>query len=243
MLIPMQYLDLTLLTANENLALDEALLDLCAEANGKEILRVWEPREYFVVLGYSSRIRSEVNLSSCHAARIPVLRRCSGGGTVLQGPGCLNYSLILRIGDSGLFLSITDTNLFLMEKVQAALQPIIGGGVEIQGSSDLTLGGAKFCGNAQRRKKGSLLFHGVFLFHMDLDLIENYLPVPLRQPHYRQNRRHKDFLVNLNLPATAIKQALRRQWHADKELSAIPHAHVERLVKNQYATPEWIAKF
>jgi hypothetical protein len=47
----------------------------------------------------------------------------------------------------------------------------------------------------------------------------------------------------LNLPAAAIKKALRCQWTADKELSAIPHAHVERLVKNQYATPEWIAKF
>jgi len=239
----MKYLDLTLSTANENLALDEALLDLCAEASGKEILRVWEPREYFVVLGYSSRIRSEVNLSSCHAARIPVLRRCSGGGTVLQGPGCLNYSLILRIADSSRFQSIAETNRFIMGKVQAALQPLIGGGIAIQGISDLTLGGAKFCGNAQRRKKGSLLFHGVFLFHMDLDVIEQHLPVPLKQPRYRQNRQHKDFLVNLNLPAAAIKQALRRQWNANEEMSAIRHADVERLVKNQYATPEWIAKF
>ena len=91
MLIPMKYLDLTLSTANENLALDEALLDVCAAAGGKEILRVWEPREYFVVLGYSSRMRSEVNLSSCHAARIPVLRRCSGGGTVF-GPKTRDWS-------------------------------------------------------------------------------------------------------------------------------------------------------
>ncbi len=239
----MKYLDLTLPTANENLALDEALLDACAATNAKEILRVWEPREYFVVLGYSSRIRSEVNLSSCDAARIPVLRRCSGGGTVLQGPGCLNYSLIQRIGDSGPFQSITETNWFIMRKIQLALQPIIGGGIEIQGTSDLTLGGAKFCGNSQRRKRGYLLFHGVFLLKMDLGAIEAHLPLPSKQPRYRQNRAHKDFLTNIELPPEAIKRALRRIWNAEQTSHWIPRERVECLVENQYATQAWVGKF
>ncbi|MGH7844246.1 MAG: lipoate--protein ligase family protein [Candidatus Binatia bacterium] len=228
-------------TPNENLACDEALLDECVETQGPEVLRFWEPRELFIVLGYSSRIRSEVN-GSCDNG-IPVLRRCSGGGTVLQGPGCLNYALVLKIAEGAAFSGVTQTNAAIMTKIHRALEPLVRGTMEIQGTSDLTLNGAKFCGNAQRRKKGFLLFHGVLLLEMNLDLIEKHLPVPAKQPRYRQNRAHKDFLANLKLPGGTIKQALRRQWNAGDERRAISRARVERLVKNQYATEEWIRKF
>ena len=93
----MKYLDLTLPTPEENLACDEALLDGCDDGDGPEVLRFWEPQKHFVVVGYSNRVESEVNVAACSELGIPILRRCSGGGTVLQGPGCLDYSLILRI--------------------------------------------------------------------------------------------------------------------------------------------------
>jgi lipoate-protein ligase A len=239
----MDYLDLSLSSPYENVACDEALLEECAETHGSDILRVWEPREYFIVLGYSSRIRSEVNPSNGHTGEIAVLRRSSGGGTVLQGPGCLNYTLVLKIADCGAFSSITQTNAVIMGRVRDALQPLVASTIAIQGTSDLTLGGAKFCGNAQRRKKGFLMFHGVFLLAMDLDLIEKHLALPCKQPSYRQNRPHRDFLLNLGLPAAAIKQALRHAWTARGEPKMVPRARVERLVKNQYATREWTFKF
>jgi len=50
----MRYLDLTLPSPAENLALDEALLEE-AEASGRptETLRLWEPRQPAVVVGRS----------------------------------------------------------------------------------------------------------------------------------------------------------------------------------------------
>src|SRR5689334_4783234 len=93
----MKLLDLTLPTPEENLACDEALLDRCDEGVGPAVLRFWQPQQYFVVVGYSNRVEREVNQEVCQARGIPILRRCSGGGAVLQGAGCLNYSLILRI--------------------------------------------------------------------------------------------------------------------------------------------------
>jgi len=57
----MKYLDQTLQTPQENLACDEALLDWCEDGFPDEILRFWEPRQYFAVLGYSNKTRSEVN--------------------------------------------------------------------------------------------------------------------------------------------------------------------------------------
>jgi lipoate-protein ligase A len=130
-----------------------------------------------------------------------------------------------------------------MKHIQLALQPIIGGVIEIQGTSDLTLAGVKFCGNAQRRKRGYVLFHGVFLLHMDLGAIETHLPVPAKQPSYRQNRPHKDFLTNLEVSPVTVKRVLRRMWQAQETAPSPPPTGVERLVKNQYATQEWICKF
>src|SRR3954467_9041804 len=106
-------LELTFPTAEENLACDEALLDACEEEGAAEVLRFWEPREYFVVLGYANEARREGDLEFCATRSIRVLRRCTGGGTVLQGPGCLNYTLVLRIGERPELRNISATNEFV----------------------------------------------------------------------------------------------------------------------------------
>ena len=54
-----------------------------------------------MVVGYANQVEVEVNVPACTARGIPILRRCSGGGTVVQGPGCLNYAVVLRITADG----------------------------------------------------------------------------------------------------------------------------------------------
>ena len=67
----MTCLDWVLPTPEENLACDEALLDLCEINGADEILRFWEPQSYFVVLGYGNRVAEEVNREICAAEKIP----------------------------------------------------------------------------------------------------------------------------------------------------------------------------
>lgn len=239
----MKYLDLTFLTPQHNLACDEALLHWCEGHDGDDILRFWEPREHFAVLGYSSRIDSEVRLSACRKHRVPVLRRCSGGGAVLQGPGCLNYSLVLRLRNRPLLQDITKTNLFIMERFKQALEPLLAPKIEIQGFTDLAFGAQKFSGNAQYRKRHALLFHGTFLLDFDIALIEKLLPFPSKQPPYRRNRSHEQFLTNLNLPAATIKNALKQAWDACKALTNIPSTAIEELVTKRYSSHEWNFRF
>ncbi|MGA2139123.1 MAG: lipoate--protein ligase family protein [Verrucomicrobiia bacterium] len=239
----MKYLDRTLQTPQENLACDEALLDWCEEGFPDEILRFWEPRQHFAVLGYSNKTRSEVNLDSCKRLGVPVLRRCSGGGTVLQGPGCLNYALLLKIqGDSPL-TNITKANAFIMNRNRNALNPLLGGKVLIQGHTDLTLQGTKFSGNSQRRRRLFLLFHGSFLLDFDLALIEQTLHMPSKQPPYRRDRAHQDFLTNLHLPATAVKNAMKQIWNATTALDELPEKRIKQLLRDKYATDGWNFKF
>jgi lipoate-protein ligase A len=240
----MKLLDWTLPTPEENLACDEALLDECEAGRADEILRFWEPAQSFVVVGYGNKVASEVNEAFCEAKRIPILRRCTGGGTVLQGPGCLNYSLVLRIGESGQLDSIVGANRFILGRHQGALAALAGARVDMQGQTDLAIGGRKFSGNAQRRRKQFLLFHGTFLLDFDIALVEGALRLPERQPAYRAERSHADFLMNLKAPAERVKAALARAWGATEGQAGRTGrtsltGRIERLVGERYARDDW----
>src|SRR5512137_987919 len=136
----MKLCDLTLPTPEENLACDEALLDLCEAGDSDELLRLWSLPQYFVVLGYANKAATEVNLPFCRNLTVPVLRRCTGGGTVLQGPGVLNYSVILRIDDSGPSHSIPATNKFVLERHRDTLASLALAPVDWRGQTDLAIG-------------------------------------------------------------------------------------------------------
>jgi len=239
----MRLCDATLPSPAENLALEEAWLDACEEDGHEEVLRFWEPSEHFVVVGYANSVAREVNLEFCAVHHIPVLRRCSGGGTVLQGPGCLNYSLILRIPQDGPLQTIQGTNQHIMERNREAISLLLGRPVEVRGHTDLAIGTMKFSGNSQRRRKQHLLFHGSLLLHMDLRLIENSLTMPSKEPDYRHNRSHTQFLMNLELDARKVKDALITAWQADEPLDSLPQARLRRLVETKYSTPAWSNKF
>lgn len=241
----MKYLDLTLPTPEENLACDEALLDLFDKEDGDEVLRFWEPVTYFVVLGYSNQYRTEAAFQSCEKSGIPILRRTSGGGTVLQGPGCLNFSLILNILKTPSLANILSTTRTVLERNKTILEPLLGRPIEIQGISDLAIEGLKFSGNAQRRKRFALLFHGTFLCHFDLPLISKYLPMPSRQPDYRENRPHSDFLMNIETDFSLIREALKKTWRAKEYFrdEEIPLHQIQMLAEEKYRLKSWNYKF
>jgi lipoate-protein ligase A len=240
-------LDLALPSAAENLAADEALLDWCESQPGPEILAFWEPREPFVVVGYANKIAREVNLAACVEAGIPVFRRCSGGGTVVQLPGGLNYSLILRITPDAPLAGITSANQYIMETNRAALATLLpdhqAGAVSVRGHTDLCLGNLKFAGNSQRRRRHYLLFHGTLLLDCDLQLIRQLLPMPSLEPDYRAHRPHEEFLTNLNLPTAKVKSALAKAWQADAVFEHPPMDLITNLARDKYSTTEWNEKF
>ena len=144
----MQHLDLTLPTAAENLALDEALLEEAEAADRPvETLRLWEPRQPLVVVGRSSRPDVEVRLDVCRELDIPVLRRISGGATVVSGPGCLMYGLVLSYRLRPELRVVTAAHRWVLGTLAAALAAHVPG-VQCQGTSDLALGELKFSGNS-----------------------------------------------------------------------------------------------
>ena len=239
----MKYLDSCFADPRRNLACDEALGDNFEAADGGEVLRLWEPAGYFVVVGYSNRVTAEVNVAACEKRDIPVLRRFSGGGAVLQGPGCLNYTLVLRNEHAGSFGDIAHSYHRVLDRHRELFAKLTSERVEIQGTSDLAIAGWKFSGNSQHRKQRYTVFHGTFLLNFDLSLIEVCLPLPSRQPAYRQGRAHESFLRNLRIDPARVKQALMETWHADDPYDRVPDERIETLMETRYGRAEWHNKF
>lgn len=241
----MRIFDYTFASPEENLAGDEALLEH-AEAQGGEILRFWESPQHFVALGYTNKAETEADTSTCSALNIPILRRASGGGTVLQGPRCQSYALILDIAQRPEIATIASSNAWIMERQARAVSQVLAEPIEVSGHSDLTLRGRKFAGNAQKRKRRFTLFHGTILLEgFDLKLLARSLKMPSRQPDYRAERGHLDFVCALDIAQTDLKAAIASTWDARGELSAaeFPGETMQRLISERYGCDEWNRKF
>jgi lipoate-protein ligase A len=237
----MDYLDLTLPSPEENLALDEALLLEAEAGRGQEVLRVWEWSALAVVLGAGGRLGEDVNEAACRADGVPILRRASGGGTVLLGPGCLLYSLVLAYDREPALAEIVPSYGYILGRIAETLGDVLPD-IEKAGSSDLAAHRVKVSGNAQQRKRGHLLHHGTLLYDFDIGRVGRYLHEPGKQPAYRQRRDHSSFLTNLPVGKVELIRRLRNAWQAGHTSPAWPQAVTAQLVADKYSRADWVRR-
>lgn len=241
--VPMRVVDHSFANPADNLAYDELLLDDAESGRGTDTLRIWESPKPFVVLGVSQVLREHVNVAACAKDGISVLRRSSAGGCVLQGPGSINFALVLSHANFPDIATIRGSYCFILGRLMAALRER-GINASHKGTSDLAVGGRKISGNAQRRRKHYILHHGTLLYNMEPELMERYLIEPDDRPQYRGHRTHRGFVKCLSLTSAEIRETFLRAFAApgtriDKptkdELTA-----VKALTKERFATQEWI---
>jgi lipoate---protein ligase len=177
-------------SASDTLAHESSLHDL-AETGMGEYLWIWEVTEPAIVMGHAADCVLDVNQEACERAGVPILRRTSGGRSVLLNKGCLNYSLILR--HEG-------------RSFREGYRSILGAVLDAAGvdgarceETDLILENRKFSGCAQRRRRHTLLHHGTILYDFDIAAAGRFLAMPRRQPAYRKGRSHADFLTNVSI--------------------------------------------
>jgi lipoate-protein ligase A len=162
---------------------------------------------------------------------------------VLQGPGCLNYALVMAIAQSGPTSNLSHTNGFIMQRHRDVLSQLLDKPVTSEGFTDLAIGTLKFSGNAQRRRRRTLLFHGTFLLDFNLSLVERVLNMPSKQPQYRNTRSHHEFITNIGVSRERLKNALQETWQAHRVLESWPHERTHVLANGKYADAAWNFKF
>lgn len=217
-------------TPEENLAFDEALVEVADRlsmressdensarefSTSNEVLRLWEFASPCVVLGRASKWTQEVNVLACERDGVPVLRRTSGGASIAAGPGCLMYSALISYNARPAWRALDVAHQEVMGRIRDSVQQTTDSfelplRIAINGTCDLTIGNRKFSGNALRCKRFWMLYHGTILYAMPIDWLSRYLLKPARQPEYRRDREHESFVTNLLDPSTGVSpQAFR----------------------------------
>jgi lipoate-protein ligase A len=229
----------------ENLALDEALLIEADAGRGRSVVRLWEPREYVVVLGASCPLAGDVFPEACRADGVPILRRSSGGGTVVVGPGVLCVTVILPEQHAQGLTRVDLAQGYVLEAIAAAVRGA-GASVSVLGRGDLVIGDRKCAGSAQRRLKSWFMVHCSILFDFAIERVERYLRMPRREPAYRAGRSHGDFLINLALPRQILADTIRGAFSPGTGVateSFAPPPLVESLLAERFSNRQWIERF
>lgn len=181
--------------ALQNLALDEAALLLLASEE-RALLRAYiNPPS--VILGLSRRLHQDVHEAACLAREVPILRRASGGGTVVHDRFVLNVAWILPwswLPGCGL-RSLTDSTT---EQILACLIEAIrsyGIGAKQTRISDISTGTPprKIAGSGQMRKSMGVMHHLSILCDLDLPTMNALLPNPPDRPDID----HRQFVTSL----------------------------------------------
>ena len=229
-----------------NLALEEVLLEpYIKNSDAKLLFRSWYNQQKTVVIGRGEKINEQVHLSNTEKDSIPIIRRVSGGGTVLHGPDNLNLSFFLPFYHHHELKNLKSSYQVILSWVQSALRNSHQISSEINGSCDLVMNGKKISGTAQARKRHGLLHHMTLLLKADYEGMQKYLREPNKRPKYRNKRTHKDFVIGLkdaypNFNLTYFLNELRAIIKA-KETIALTPAQLSkaRELCVKYRSQQW----
>ncbi len=191
-----------------------------AEQDGCYAFRTWTAARVTVVVGRAVKIDDEVRVGFCRTHDIDIVRRPSGGRSVLIGPGTLQYTFALPYSLAAELSSIGGAKRFCNELLLEGLA--CGRALEHDASGDLVFEGRKVAGLALRRKRNAMLLHGTILVDADIDLIASTLRQPLREPVYRDGRDHLEFLTNLGTIDTTRLEMIVRDRLAELPRRATP---------------------
>ena len=173
------------MTAAENMALDDTLLELKGQGKTPNTIRFLQFSPRAVLVGFHQSIDSEVRTDYCRSQGIDINRRITGGGAIFLDEGQLGWEIIC---DKGFFGSkFVDQNLFrkLCEPLITALERF-GVAPVFRPRNDVEINGRKISGTGGTESHGAFLFHGTLLIDFDVDTMLKTLQIPVEKLKARE---------------------------------------------------------
>lgn len=205
--MPIHLIELKNTPIFDQLLLEESLLrdhteDFCLINHGSSAA---------IVLGISSKKEELVHIEKAASYNIPLIKRFSGGGTVV-----VDHNTVFVT-----FIFAKNTHSFpaypepIMRWSEDFYRPVFAYADFRLKENDYVLGNKKFGGNAQYIKKDRWLHHTSFLWDYNPNYMDCLL-YPKKTPSYRAGRSHHEFICKLSdyypdlqTLVTAIKKHLQ----------------------------------
>ena len=155
---------------------------------------IWIPDKVYIVLGASNHPAQALNMDNVTKDNITVLKRPSGGQTVILTP---NNIIIAAVFFDKNTLHPKDVFQHINNLIIASIEKLGICNLSMMGISDIAISGKKILGSAIYRSKNALLYHAVLNLGEPATTFERYLKHPSKEPDYRKGRSHTDFVTSL----------------------------------------------
>jgi lipoate---protein ligase len=154
----------------------------------------WVPDKKYIVLGQRDTPETALNQNAVLKDGISVMKRPSGGHTVLLSPN----TIVIAISITQLDIKYTKRffeacNSAIINALEA--QGITG--ISKKGISDIAAGHRKILGSSMYRPKNHTFYHSVLNISESAEVIAKYLAHPKTEPEYRLGRKHSEFIISL----------------------------------------------
>ena len=244
-----------------NMAIDEALL-LTQKASFQPTLRFYDWLQPAFSFGYFQRISEEVDVSACDTHGIELVRRMTGGGTVIHGWD-VTYTIIVPHGSgmfpkdiSGAYCAISDCLINGLQRLDIDVahqieKPLAGNTPNIcltnPAQYDTLLNGKKIAGVSQRRNQSGVMYQG----YIALDLpTSDVLALASKQVDFDRVAAGQSTAINQCRSAPIYRKQLEDavavgfQETLDVELVAAQLSPeeietAELLAQTKYGSAEW----
>lgn len=202
------------MTAAENMAMDETLLELKGQGKSPDTIRFLQFSPRAVLVGFHQAIAEEIRTDYCRANRIDVNRRITGGGAIFFDENQLGWEVFC---DKAFFnTAIPNAHFFkaLCDPVVTALA-LLNINAEFRPRNDIEVNGRKISGTGGTESDGAFMFQGTMLVDFDVDTMLRALKIPVEKLKAKEIDSVKDRVTCLkwelgDAPALAdIKQAIK----------------------------------
>ena len=239
------------------MAMDQALNDAVAQGRLPPTLRIWNWSAPAVILGRFQSLSREVHVERARSLGFTLVRRCTGGGTmVIQPDRAITYSLYLPLDfvkGADLIDSYRICDYWLVRGLR--MQGIQAGW---QGMNDIASPRGKMGGAAQRRLPsgargpGGLLHHTTLSYSVDAELMAQVLNVDPEKFHDKAVTS-----VRSRVDPIDRQTSLSRQSLIDALLDTLPslvedlrtsspapevEQRARTLARQRYGREEWTAQ-
>ncbi len=156
---------------------------------------LWRPDTRYIVLGRANNVESSVFTDMAQKDRVEIIKRPSGGESVILTPSMLVFSAKITMRqhrNPSLIFEQINKNLISSLTILGIKD------LHSKGISDISIGDKKIIGSSMYLKDKTLFYHAVLNINEDVRLISRYLKHPLKEPQYRAGRPHKEFVTSLH---------------------------------------------
>jgi lipoate-protein ligase A len=164
-------------------------------SESQQAYSVWVPDRIYIVLGRANQLEDSVMTEQARNDGVEILKRPSGGETVLLSPGMLVLSYKFFCGNK---IRIHDYFKIINSMIISALEDYGIMNLQLKGISDIAIGDKKIMGSSMYKKNDMGFYHAVLNVSESVQLIEKYLKHPKREPDYRKGRSHDEFVTSLS---------------------------------------------